>query len=97
MEKCINKKCVNYDKDDHNNCMTELNIKICPNHLIEKTEPVAQSPAAMTGWAAFREKVRKWYIKYFVAYAFILGWYVGAVCMLIYFAYTTKLGAECFH
>ena len=33
VEKCINKNCINYDKDDHNNCMTELDIKICPNHL----------------------------------------------------------------
>ena len=46
VEKCITKECVNYDKDDHNNCMTELDIKICPNHLISKTAPVAEVPCS---------------------------------------------------
>ena len=47
VEKCITKECVNYDKDDHNNCMAELDIKICPNHLMEKSEPVAEVPCSV--------------------------------------------------
>ena len=48
MEECINKKCMYYDKDEilGNNCLNEADIKICPNHLIAKTDPVAEVPCS---------------------------------------------------
>lgn len=41
MDECINKKCINYDEDGDNNCLTEMDIKICPNHLTAKKDAVA--------------------------------------------------------
>ncbi len=45
-DKCINEKCTNYDEDGDNNCLTEIDITICPNHLIENKEPVAEVPCS---------------------------------------------------
>lgn len=40
MDICVNKKCINYVEDETlgNNCLTETDIKICPNHLIAKED-----------------------------------------------------------
>jgi len=60
-----------------------------------QNETTGNKSASVRGWAEFREKARKWYVDYFAPYAFFLGCYVGAVCMLIYIAYATKLWTEC--
>ncbi|MCK5606827.1 hypothetical protein KAR91_33300 [Candidatus Pacearchaeota archaeon] len=43
MEECINKKCVYYEKNkaNPNGCLTEIDIKICPNNLIAKEAPLS--------------------------------------------------------